>query len=65
MLQRAELQLVIPLPGAGVIRLGGEKVAPRDQLVAFDGGIVVDRPAIFAEAFGGVLDTNRKTVLPR
>ena len=64
--QGAELQLVIPLAGAGVIRLGGKQVALRDQLVAFDRGIVMDRPTVVAEAFGGAtVDTNRKMVLPR
>jgi hypothetical protein len=39
-LQRAELQFIIPLPGAGVVRLGGDQVTARDQFVAFDGSVV-------------------------
>ena len=56
-----KLKLVIPLPCAGVIGLGGDQVAAGHQFVALDGGVVVDGPAILAEGFGGVLDTNRKT----
>ena len=56
--QGAELERTIPLPGARVFRLGGVQVAARHQLVAFDGGVVMDRPAVFAEALGVVLDTN-------
>jgi hypothetical protein len=35
-LQGAKLECIIPSPGAGVIRLGGNQVTARDQLVAFD-----------------------------
>jgi hypothetical protein len=45
-LQRAELQLVIPLTGAGMVRLGGEQVTVLDQFVALDGGVVVDGLAV-------------------
>jgi hypothetical protein len=58
--QGAELECIIPLAGAGMVRLGGDQVAARDQLVAADGGIVVDGPLIIFENLGGVLDTNRK-----
>jgi hypothetical protein len=58
MLQGAELQLVIPLPGAGMVRLGGDEVAPRDQRVALDGGIVVDRPTVLTEFTGVIVDTS-------
>ena len=53
-----KLQPVIPLVGAGMVRLGGNRVAACRQFVAFDGGIVVDRPLIILEGLGGVLDTN-------
>jgi hypothetical protein len=47
-----------------MVRLGGDEVAPRDQLVALDGGgVVVDRPAVVAKVFGVIVDTNRKTAL--
>jgi hypothetical protein len=55
------LQLVVPLPGAGMVRLGGDEVAPGNQLVAPNGGIIVDRPAVVAEIARAVVDTNRKT----
>jgi hypothetical protein len=64
-LQRTELQLVIPLAGAGVVGLGGDQVAAGDQLVALDGRVVVDGPLVFFENLGGVVDTNRKTPYPR
>jgi hypothetical protein len=54
--QGAELQLVVPLTGAGVVRLGGDQVTPRHQLVALDGGVVVDGPLILLEDFGRVFD---------
>jgi hypothetical protein len=57
-LQGAELERIIPSPGAGMVRLGGYHVAAGDQFVTLDGGVVVDRPAILAEGLGGVLDTN-------
>ena len=38
----AELKLVVPLTGAGMVRLGGDQVAARDQFVALDGSVVVD-----------------------
>jgi len=37
-----ELKLVVPLTGAGMVRLGGDQVAARDQFVALDGSVVVD-----------------------
>lgn len=58
-----ELQLVIPLARAGVVRLGGDEVAACYQFVTLDGGIVMDRPPVFFEALGGVLDTNSKKIL--
>jgi hypothetical protein len=54
----AKLKLVVPLPGAGMIRFGGDQVAAGNQFVALDGGVVVDRPPILAEGLGVVLDTN-------
>jgi hypothetical protein len=62
MLERAKLELVVPLPGAGMVRLGGDEVAPRDKLVAPDGSVVVDRPAVVAEALGAIVGTKRKSV---
>jgi hypothetical protein len=45
-----------------MVRLGGDQVAAHEQLVAFDGRMVVDRPAVFAGGFGGAtVDTIRKT----
>jgi hypothetical protein len=64
-LQRSELQLIIPLAGAGMIGLGGDQVAAGDQFVALDAGVIVDGPLAIFENLGGVLDTNQKTVLPR
>jgi hypothetical protein len=61
----AELQLVVPLSGARMVRLGGEKVPPRDQLVTFDRGVVVNGPLIIFENLGGVVNTNRKMPFPR
>ena len=49
MLERAEFERVIPLPGARVVRLGGDQVAAGDQFVASDGSVVVDGPLIFLE----------------
>jgi hypothetical protein len=43
-LQGAELQLIIPLARAGVVRLGGDQVAAGDQLVALDEGVVAKWP---------------------
>ena len=53
-----ELECIIPLPGAEVVRLGGDQVAAADQFVALDGGVVVDGPAVLAEGLGVALDTN-------
>ena len=58
MLEGAELECIIPLSGAGVIRLVGDQVTAGDQFVALDGRMVVDRPLIIFENFGVVLDTN-------
>jgi hypothetical protein len=33
-LEQAKLELVVPLPGARMVRLGRDEFAPRDQLVA-------------------------------
>jgi len=60
-LQGAELECIVPIAGAGMVRLGGDQVAAGDQLVSFDAGVVVDRPLIIFENFGGAVDTNRKT----
>ena len=57
-LQRAELECIIPIAGPGVVRPGG------DQVAAFDRG-VVDGPLIFLDGFGIVPDTIWKKVLPR
>ena len=62
-LQRAELKRIIPIASAGMVWLGGDQVAASDQLVAFDGGVVMDGPLIILEGLGVVLDANRKTVL--
>ncbi len=43
-LQGAELECIIPLSSPGVIRPGGDQVTARDQLVAFDGGVVAKWP---------------------
>jgi hypothetical protein len=64
-LQPPDLELVVPLSGAWVVRFIGDQVAPAGQLVAFDGRVVVDGPAVISEGGGGVVNTNRKTVLPR
>lgn len=61
-LQGAKLELIVPPPGAGMVRLGGDEVAPRDQLVALDGGVVVDRPAVLTEIARAIVDTERKSV---
>jgi hypothetical protein len=53
-----ELECIIPIAGAGMIRLGGDQVAACHQFMALDGGVVVDGPLIIFENFGGVLDTN-------
>jgi hypothetical protein len=53
-----ELECIIPIAGAGMIRLGGDQVAACHQFKALDGGVVVDGPLIIFENFGGVLDTN-------
>ena len=39
-----ELKLVVPLTGAGMVRLGGDQVAARDQFVALDGSVVAKWP---------------------
>ena len=57
-LQGAELERVIPIAGAGMVRLGGDQVAAGNQFVALDGGVVVNGPLIIFENFGVVLDTN-------
>jgi hypothetical protein len=57
-LQGAELESIIPVTSAGVIGLGRDQVAACHQLVALDGGVVVDGPFIIFENLGGVLDTN-------
>jgi hypothetical protein len=57
-LQATELECIIPLRGAGMVRLGGDQVAAGDQFVTLDGGVVVDGPPILVEGLGVVLDTN-------
>jgi len=57
-LQRAELERVVPIARAGMVGLGGDQVAAGDQFVALDGGVVVDGPLIILEDLGGVLDAN-------
>jgi hypothetical protein len=61
----AELEGIIPVAGARVVRFGGDQVAAGNQFVALDEGVVVDGPLIILEGFSGVLDTNRKTALLR
>ena len=51
----------IILVGGRMVRLGGDDVTAGDQLVAPDGGVVVDRPAVVAKVLGVVVDPNRKT----
>ena len=46
-LQRAELERIVPVAGAGMVRLGGDQVAARDQLLAFDGGVVAKWPTYY------------------
>ena len=58
MFEGAELECIVPMAGAGMVRLGGDQVAAGHQFVAFDGGVVVDGPLIIFENFGVVLDTN-------
>jgi hypothetical protein len=58
MFQRAELKRVVPIASPGEVGLGGDQVTAGHQLVALDGGVVVDGPAILFECLGGVLDTN-------
>jgi hypothetical protein len=55
-LQGAKLQLIIPLAGVGMVRLGGDQVTAGDQFVAFDASVVVNHPPIFAEGLGEVQD---------
>jgi hypothetical protein len=42
MFEGAELECIIPIAGPGMVRLGGDQVAASDQLVALDGGTIVD-----------------------
>ena len=44
MVEGAELEGIIPLPGAGMVRLGGDQIAASDQFVALDGGVVAKWP---------------------
>ena len=44
MFEGAELECIVPSPGTGIVRLGGYQVAPRDQFVAQDGGVVAKWP---------------------
>ncbi len=60
-LERAELECIIPIAGPGMVRLGGDQVAAGDQLVALDGGVIVHRPLTIFENLGVVLDTNNQT----
>jgi hypothetical protein len=43
-LQEAKLECIIPIAGAGVVRLGGDQVAACHQFVALDGGVVAKWP---------------------
>jgi len=45
----AGLKRIVPVAGAGMIRLGGDQVAASDQFVALDGSEVVESPAVLAE----------------
>ena len=49
-----ELECIIPVAGAGMVRLGRDQVTPCHQFVALDGGIVVDGPLILFEDLGEV-----------
>ena len=60
-----ELEGVIPVASPGMVRLGGNQVAACHQLVALDGGVVVDGPLVILEGLGVVLDTNNKTAFLR
>jgi hypothetical protein len=52
-LEGAKLERIIPIASPGMVRLGGDQVAARDQFMALDGGIVARSPtAIFDEGFG-------------
>jgi hypothetical protein len=48
-----------------MVRLGRDEVTPRDQFVALDGGIVVNRPSVVAKVLGVIVDTKRKPASPR
>ena len=43
----AKPKLVVPTPGAGMVRLGGDQVAASDQFVALDGGVVAKWPTAY------------------
>ena len=58
-LQGVKLERIIPVAGAGMVRLGGDQVAACHQLVALYGGVVVEGPLIFFVGFGVVLDTRK------
>jgi hypothetical protein len=42
--QGAELEGIIPSPGAGMVGLGWDQVTPGNQFVALDGGVVAKWP---------------------
>jgi len=60
-LQGAEPELVIPVASPRMAQLEGDQVAVCQQLVALDGGVVVNGPLIILEDFDGVVNTNHKT----
>ena len=54
MFQGAELECIIPIASAWVIRLRWDQVTAGEQLVALDGGVVVDGPLVLFEGLGEV-----------
>ena len=44
----AELERIIPHASPGMVRLGGDQIAARDQFVPLDGGVVVKSPSLMA-----------------
>ena len=52
--QRAQLELIVEVVGAGVVGLLGQKVPAAGQFVPPDRGVPVDSPALFAEGTGKI-----------
>jgi hypothetical protein len=50
-LERAELECIVPLPGAGMVWLGGDQVAACHQFVAFDADVLAMWPSDFRRRF--------------